>query len=628
MNLALFAAAILGAAWLLLRRRARIRFLGISAGVWGIFGYLAVVARAFALRVDLPLAVVSFCVVTAALFWIVVASCREDEVSWSAGRAAVAAALFYIAAMPRMMVTPPDGDEPYYILMTESIARDGDLDLRNQYRDLAHSVTQRNAENLRPQPGDPVGPNGEIYSHHEPFLPLLLLPGYLVAGLPGMLMTMALFGTLLARSTVRLIEEEGADDRTIRAIFPLFALGPPIVFYALRIWPEVPAAWAFVETLRGIRARRPARWVPAILGLVLLKLRFLLIAVVLLVRAVRRPRHMAIAAAIVAVPLALAWIASGSPLNVHTIGEWLPGDIHAMPKGFFGLLADGAQGIAFQAPIYLFGVIAIARWRAMPAGFRLGVAAAALYVLYLIPRAEWHGGWSPPLRYIVVFMPVLALGCAALWKRIDPGAVAVVAAWSAALVAHGMRYPWRLFHIANGENFVGETLSTIWQSDFSRLFPSFIRVNAAAYVASAVVVLAIVWFRRGWMASPLVVGALLAAAFWFGRRPGNRIEFEDAHVAHRGGALYPYVWQVQRFLYRGGWIVHAGESMSFLARGGRSIVQYQAAQPASVQIGARAYDLPATGNAYGMLPVQIDADGRVQLQCLAGAVNLDRMDHE
>src|SRR5437870_4685144 len=112
----------------------------------------------------------------------------------------------------------------------------------------------------------------------------------------------------------------------------------------------------------------------------------------------------------------------------------------------------------------------------MPPAFRLGMSSSALYIFTLIPRAEWHGGWSPPLRYIVVFMPFLALGIAAMWQRIAAGPIAVVTAWSVALVAHGMAYPFRLFHIENGENLVGERLSAIWHSDFSRLFPSYIRV--------------------------------------------------------------------------------------------------------------------------------------------------------
>ncbi len=639
MSLALFIAASVVSPFLLLRRRALQRWFTIGVGAWLLLGALIVLARPLHVRVDAYLVVVTFGVCMTAAFWTFVALTKTIDVRWSANRAAVAAMLFYVAAIPLMLHTPIDGDEPYYLLITESLVRDHDLDLENQYRDLAHSAVGRT--DLVPQLGDPVGPRGQRYSRHEPFLPLLMIPGYIVGRLPGAIATIALFAALLARSTIRLFEDEGIDDATTRALFPLVAFGPPIVFYAARIWPEVPAAFCFVEAVRGVRQRRSRRWIPALFALVLLKLRFLLIAIVLLARFVwdRRsrlsaraelsaPHYVLAALLIVLVPPLIVWFVSGSVMNVHSWRELIPGTPVDMLRGFFGLLLDGAAGILFQAPIYAFGIIAIARWRSMPAAFRLGMSCTALYLLCLVPRMEWHGGWSPPLRYIVVFMPLLALGAAALWNRIAAGPIVAATAWTIALVAHGMAYPWRLFHIANGENVVGETLSTIWHSDFSRLFPSFLRPNVAAIVASILAVIALIIFRSGRSVNPTVLAIIIAVAFVYGSRPGDRIEFEDAHVIHRGGELYPREFQVQRFLYRGGWIVRPGDTLSFLAWRGPSTLQYQSAIPSMIQLGTDAYALPPTGSGYGSTRVSVPHDGRIELRCLTGAVNLDRMDHE
>jgi hypothetical protein len=123
------------------------------------------------------------------------------------------------------------------------------------------------------------------------------------------------------------------------------------------------------------------------------------------------------------------------------------------------------------------------------------------------------------------------------------------------------------------------------------------------------------------------VAAIIAIAFFFGRRPGNRIEFEDAHVIHNGGELYPYVFQVQRFAYRGGWIVRPGDSLSFLARKGPSVIEYSTPVRSMIQLGRTAYVLPPT-HGYGSVRVEIVKSGRIELRCLDGVVNLDRMDHE
>jgi hypothetical protein len=631
MSAALFVAAAIANPFLMLRGRALRRFFAVAMGGVLVFAFLALAARPLQIEVDPYLAFVTLGVLIVAACWAFVALSPAEDVRWSATRAALAAGVLYLAIIPLMLRTPIDGDEPYYVLITESMVRDHDLDLANQYRDLAHSATGRT--DLTPQLGDPVGPRGELYSRHEPFLPLLLIPGYLLGGLGGAIATIAIFGALLARSTVRFLEDEGIDDATARALFPLIALGPPIVFYSARIWPEVPAAFFLVEAVRGLRQRRPARWVPSLFALVLLKLRFLLIAIALLARALRSRTHAAIAAAIIGIPLLLALLISGSATNVHALRELIPGTPSTMVRGLFGLMLDGTAGILFQAPVYVLSLFALVHWRSMPAGFRYGMSAALLYLIYLVPRSEWHGGWSPPLRYIVVLMPILALGCAAMWQRVSASTIAVIAAWTIVLVVHGLTYPWRLFHIANGENFVGETLSTIWHSDFSRLFPSFIRVNLAAYVASALLIATLglsVWRRRSRLRLPAlsVMIVLLALAFFFGRRPAARIEFEDAHVIHRGGELYPQEFQVQRFMFRGGWILHAGDSVSVRALGGPSRLQYGSAQPVILQIGTQAYALPPTGNRTETARVEIARDGRTEFRCLSGTIFLDRMDHE
>src|SRR5438874_646288 len=221
------------------------RWFAIVAGAALLFAILAAIARPLRIHVDPRLAFVVFGLAVAWSLFLV------TDIRWTAKRMAFFAGVIYAIVVALMMITPIDGDEPYYLLITESIAHDGDLDLSNQYRDVAHSAAQR--PDIRPQIGDSRGAHGEQYSHLEPFLSLLMVPGYLAGKLPGSLMTIVIFGALLARSTVRLFEDEGIDDVTIRSLFPLIALGPPIIFYAARIWPEVPAAFFFVEAIRGIR---------------------------------------------------------------------------------------------------------------------------------------------------------------------------------------------------------------------------------------------------------------------------------------------------------------------------------------------------------------------------------------
>jgi hypothetical protein len=586
---------------------------------------------------DARLALVAFAVAKLAAFCVVLAN--AEDVRWSANRGAALAAIVFAFVVASQMRTPPDGDEPFYLLITESLVKDHDLDLANQYRDIAHSATRR--PDLKPQLGDPVGPRGEQYSRHEPFLPLLLAPGYVAAGLPGALATIAIFGVLLVRQTIRLCEDEGVDDGTIRALFPFFAFAPPVIFYSARIWPEVPGALAFVEALRGARQHRLKRAVPALLILGLLKIRFVLICIVLVlamlrdharqVRTILRSRY-ALFAAILIVPLAILWLLTGNALNVHSARELQLYSLIQYEVGLFGLLLDGMSGLLFQAPFYLLGIFALLYWRTAPSAFRIGIIAALPYVISLAPRSEWHGGWSPPLRYIVVFMPLLFLGACFVAQRVRSAAfLAPAALWTAGLTIHGIAFPWRLFHIESGGNYAGEWLSSKFAADFSRLFPSFIRINDAALIASIafVVVLLVIRFVRvpQFVVAPLLAVALIAG-FNAGRQPASTIEFEDAHVIHDGGEMYPDVYTVARFFYRSGWRIGAGESLSFLARAGTSRLEYAAASPVVISLDGRTYKLPATRREHLSATVYLARTGRVTLRCVDGSINVDRMRHE
>ena len=82
---------------------------------------------------DRYLAAVALLVAQLALFSLFLATAPALEVRWSANRAALMALLLYALMIPAMLRTPIDGDEPFYLLVTESIVHDRDLDLSNQY---------------------------------------------------------------------------------------------------------------------------------------------------------------------------------------------------------------------------------------------------------------------------------------------------------------------------------------------------------------------------------------------------------------------------------------------------------------------------------------------------------------
>src|SRR4029077_446183 len=109
----------------------------------------------------------------------------------------------YLAILPwSASHRQPDGDEPFYLLVTHSLAYDFDADLTNNY---AHGDWRYFMDRpIGPQPGDPVGAHGERYSRHNELLPMALAPAYRLAGKMGAFATMALMSAALAWLTLRL----------------------------------------------------------------------------------------------------------------------------------------------------------------------------------------------------------------------------------------------------------------------------------------------------------------------------------------------------------------------------------------------------------------------------------------
>jgi hypothetical protein len=556
----------------------------------------------------------------------------------------------YLAILPWSAAHhQPDGDEPYNLLVTHSLAYDGDADLANNY---AAGDWRRFMERpIAPQPGDPVGHHGEIYSRHNALLPLALVPAYRLAGRAGAQVMMALLTAALAWLTLRLGRHYAAGrPGEALAACGLMALGPPLVLYSYQIWVEVPAAVLTLLALDAILdlaalapsaplgpapgagtaggaaaplpdvpAAAPAdgahrRWrvwaailLPVVL-LPLLKIRFILIAVPLVAlagwEAARQPR---LRRRVAALALLLAALVGGillynqhlfsNPLKIHDLAEIDPSRHTWLDylAGGLGLFYDAAFGLFGLAPLWLLVLpglaLLIARRHPLPAHLAVLVLP---YLMIVVPRGEWYGGWSPPFRYALIALPLLALGLVPLLAtRHRPGARALLGGLGAltlVLTLCWLVVPGWTYNFADGRTHLLDELSGRLGADVARFFPSSVRPRAATWIwppVSTALVLGAWWLpgrrrrARGGEASGeeaasgagaarpgaalagvaavLAAAALLPIAAW--RLPTRVIEMEDPQVVKSGGELYPERWVVERTRYRGGWVLPVGSQI-------------------------------------------------------------------
>jgi len=498
-----------------------------------------------------------------------------------------------------------DGDEPYYLLVTHSLAYDFDADLTNNYAqgDWRHFMSRP----IAPQPGDPVGAHGERFSRHNEMLPLVLAPAYRLGGKMGALATMAALTAALAWMTLRLARHYSPEHPgAALAAYALAAFGPPLLLYSYQVWVEVPAALLAAVALDRIltldtldspdrqRGWGRAEWLGIGLPLVLLplvKIRFVLIAAPILPlawwHAGRPKRPVLILAGLLAAVgggmLLYNQAVYSNPLKIHTWQEVDPGaySLASYLKGGFGLFYDVAFGLFGCAPIWL--VLIPAAGLLIARRNRLLLHLIVLSVPYLIvvaPRLEWYGGWSPPFRYALIALPLLAVALIPLladWRR--PGALALLAGLGAltlVLTLVWVTVPGWTYNFADGRTYLLDALSGRLGMDVARFFPSSVRPRTATWVWPVVTIplIPLLWWlpslprRPGFrpaaaalagVALLLATAALLPAAA--SRIPTTVIELEDPQVWKSGGHLHPERWIIERTRYRGGWVLRVGETL-------------------------------------------------------------------
>ena len=148
------------------------------------------------------------------------------------------------------------GDEPFYLLTTQSLLADRDFDLRNQYDTKSYKAFFDHPDDLWYQ--SVPTPDGRVLSPHNPGLSLLVIPGLALGGLPGVQVQLL----LLAAATLALAFVLADRLTGQRAICWFVALGVGLtatpVIYSTEIYPEFPAALALaVALLVSTRRDRP-----------------------------------------------------------------------------------------------------------------------------------------------------------------------------------------------------------------------------------------------------------------------------------------------------------------------------------------------------------------------------------
>ena len=344
------------------------------------------------------------------------------------------------------------GDEPFYLLTTQSLLEDGDLDLRNQYDARSYEAFFDHPDGLWKQ--SMPSRDGRLLSPHNPGLSVLLVPGFALGGLTGaqaqLLLTAAATMALAFVLATRLTGRSGVSWLAALGV----GLSAVAFVHSTEVYPEIPAALALTLSLLVVtKKERPtlldAVWAAAALSAMCwLGVKYAplaaLVSAYFLFRADGPGRA-------TLVGLGCASAALFFWFHLETFGSLTPYSVNVVYSGqstvevfgrhvdfgdrlyrLWGLFVDRHFGVGRWAPLLLAAVPGLVLLVRRGSAHRVVFGLIAAQVLIATFVAITMMGWWFPGRTLMTVLPlfalplVLAVAAAPSWAR---ATIALLAAY-------------------------------------------------------------------------------------------------------------------------------------------------------------------------------------------------------
>jgi hypothetical protein len=518
------------------------------------------------------------------------------------------------------------GDEPHYLMMSQSLVEDHDLDLKN-------NVTGKTYMKFLPVELRFHGMvnQGKYRSFHLPGISFLLAPGFAIYNLLGGSVPADLFFRLCAAllnaffalglfQAIRVITPGKGNT----SLFLLFLTTFPLVFHAVHLYPELPAAtlmiYAYLFQRNRNRCFLPGLllafipWLHLKYGLPAALLALFIMMAIWRQGSKDRMRRLGLFLLSPAVSLLLL-----SLYSKVLYGAWNPTGI-SPEKNFFSIplllkaetllsfFLDQRDGLLLYAPLLLLFILAGKKEiREQIRDFPLWSAIFLLYVL-LHAHTTVRGGYSPAARPLVFVAWIMVIFVTAFWRHADPGGQQTLFRLLAGLTVFAsiwlFYYPLFLYQPVTRE--VTQRASGLLAFlsseavDLAALFPSFLKKDNSAYLPNYI-----------WLGAL----ALAAAAYYTNILKGKFARSAHGLYAVFGTALlflvcfFPHVQLRTRY---------AAAGFSFYCNS-RNFVYRQEASAFRFMCG-RDYDLffDLQGSTAGIMNLRFSHDADVSLKVTNG----------
>jgi len=383
---------------------------------------------------------------------------------WTLNRAAVAIGLTtaivagFAASRLTGSVVFPSGDEPHYLVIAQSLWRDGDLEIENNH--ARRDYKEYFAPDLEP---DYLarGVDQQIYSIHPVGMPVLIAPIYAAGGYRGVVAAFVIMASAAAALMWLAMTAFTGSSGAATFAWAAVALSSPFLFNAFAVYPEIPAAlavvlaftrtveapehsswarWLFVGVMAGVLPWLSTKYAPMSAALVAIALARIVWpervkaadGVASLTAALGRA-GVASAAAAVIVPYAISlvgWFSFfqavwGTPWPQAPYGTLVQTSPKNLVFGAPGLLFDQEYGLLPYAPVYVLAAVGLWRmWQSGGEGARRAVEITVTFLALLSTVGAfriWWGGTAAPGRPVTSGLLLLAMPMAVAFRATPAG---------------------------------------------------------------------------------------------------------------------------------------------------------------------------------------------------------------
>jgi hypothetical protein len=329
------------------------------------------------------------------------------------------------------------GDEPHYLIVTNSLILDGDVDVKNDYlneRYLRYTHAPIDAH-VNEQIFTPL--SRHWYSQHGVALPALLVPGVVIDDTRGATVEMVLVATLVVVLAFFWVRRFAPELKWTAIAVAALATAPFFLALDGRIFPDLPTAALLLGCLLLLELpmarRRHLFLLSALVGIspwLHFKNALAFAAVIAIAMAQIWPRSLGRERALRLLLLTTPALVSvaGYELAVHAwYGSWLPmrmvpPQAHAFAldpaRGIAAASFDSARGLLTNDPALMLIVAGLPLWlRRWPGPFLRLALVLGPSIAVQATFNDWSGGYAPGARYALQFTPALLPAVALLLRE-------------------------------------------------------------------------------------------------------------------------------------------------------------------------------------------------------------------